>query len=121
MHFHPYQEEYIEVTEGKLGVEVDGNEYILTPANGEFTIHPWTNHRLYPLAPTSGSGDSQTTRFLLSGQRTEDAFKLDTVFFQNWYGYQDAVVVGGEKMDLLQVMNVRVSTVWSAIIYNMLT
>lgn len=107
LHFHPYQEEYIEVTEGRLGVEVEGKEYILTPTDGEFTIHPWSNHRLYPLLPAPGSEDLQTTRFLLSGEGTNDAFKLDAVFFQNWYRYQDAIVVGGEKMELLQVMNVR--------------
>lgn len=95
------------MTEGKLGVDVQGKEYILTAEDGEFTIYPWANHRLYPLIPKPGSGELQTTRFLLSGEDTTDAFKLDAVFFQNWYGYQNAVVIGGEKMDLVQVMNVR--------------
>jgi hypothetical protein len=107
LHFHPYQEEYIKVTEGRLGVEVQGKEYILTPEDGEFTIRAWTNHRLYPLMPAPGSGELQTARFLLSGESTKDMFKLDTMFFQNWYGYQDAVVIGGQKMDLIQVMNVQ--------------
>ena len=106
LHFHPHQEEYIEVTEGRLGVEVEGEEFVLTPADGEFTIKPWANHRLYPLIPERGSAALQISRFLLSGQETPEALKLDTVFFQNWYGYQDAVVIGNEKLDVVQVMNV---------------
>ncbi|KAK0615333.1 hypothetical protein B0T17DRAFT_541631 [Bombardia bombarda] len=102
MHFHPHQEEYIQVLEGALGVEIEGDrEYILTPADGELVVHPWANHRLYPLAKGSGN----YTRFLLSGEATAEAFRIDTVFFQNWYAYQDEVVLGRRKMDLLQVMN----------------
>ncbi|KAI1424617.1 hypothetical protein F5Y12DRAFT_785288 [Xylaria sp. FL1777] len=40
LHFHPYQKEYIEVTEGVLGVEVEGQEYELKPGDGDFTIRP---------------------------------------------------------------------------------
>lgn len=29
------------------------------------------------------------TRFLLWGEKTGEAYRLDTVFFENWYGYQD--------------------------------
>ncbi|KAF2744281.1 hypothetical protein M011DRAFT_449808, partial [Sporormia fimetaria CBS 119925] len=105
LHFHPYQEEYIEVTEGELAVEVEGREYILTPSDGEFLIRPWTNHRLYPVMPTAGSDGPRKSRFLLSGEDTKDAFKLDKVFFQNWYAYQDEIVVRGKKVDLIQVMN----------------
>lgn len=79
----------------------------MKPQDGEFTLQRWANHRLYPLIPTPGDDreELQTTRFLLSAEGTLEAFALDAVFFQNWYGYQDAVVVGGEKMDILQVMN----------------
>ncbi|KAI1827530.1 hypothetical protein F4861DRAFT_368664 [Xylaria intraflava] len=113
LHFHPYQEEYIEVLQGRLAVEIEGVERILTPKNGEFILQPWCHHRLY--SPVTEIGlqakehdddlDDQTTVFLLSGQDTDEMFRLDTVFFENWYAYQDRVVVDGEKVNLIQVMS----------------
>jgi hypothetical protein len=109
MHFHPYQEEYIKVLDGTLGVEVERTEYKLRPEDGEFLIKPWANHRLYPIidSPTGDAtpGDGKTTRFLLSGEKSHEAFQLDDVFFQNWYGYQDEVVMSGKQFDLIQIMN----------------
>ncbi|KAI0145105.1 hypothetical protein GGR57DRAFT_494756 [Xylariaceae sp. FL1272] len=114
LHFHPYQEEYIEVTYGSLAVEVEGVETILTPASGEFLARPWENHRLYSPQTTTNTGQGETggdpakgdkTVFLLSGQYTDEWYRLDTVFFENWYAYQDLVFVQGEKIDLLQVMS----------------
>jgi hypothetical protein len=103
LHFHPYQEEYITVTEGCLAVECNGVEHTLTPADGEFVIQPWTNHRLYPTAQRDGQ---TITRFLLSGKDTAETYKLDELFFENWYGYQDAVFVHGEPLSMVQVMSV---------------
>jgi hypothetical protein len=59
------------------------------------------NHRLYPCVT-----DQRITRFLLSGSDTAESYKLDEIFFQNWYGYQDQVLLHGEKVDLIQVMSV---------------
>ncbi|OTA98696.1 hypothetical protein M426DRAFT_258180 [Hypoxylon sp. CI-4A] len=101
LHFHPYQEEYIEVLEGRLGVEVEGDVLTRTPFDGELLVRPWQNHRLYPLMDPG----AKTTRFLLSGEETSNAFKLDTMFFQNWYGYQDEVLRKGIKFNIIQVMN----------------
>ncbi|KAI0490217.1 hypothetical protein F4859DRAFT_500664 [Xylaria cf. heliscus] len=113
LHFHPYQEEYVEVVEGRLAVEMEGVEHILSPSDGEFKLRPWCNHRLY--SPVTGLGaqdkrhddgwDGEKTVFLLSGQDTDEMFRLDTVFFENWYAYQDLVVVEGQKIDLVQVMS----------------
>lgn len=103
MHFHPYQEEFITVLEGSLAVEIEGVEKILTSAAGEVSIKPWTNHRLYP--PPQKKGET-ITRFMLSGADTEQAYKLDELFFENWYGYQDAVFVYGEALSVVQVMSV---------------
>lgn len=103
LHFHPHQEEFITVLEGRLAVESEGVETILTPAHGEFSIKPWTNHRLYP--PPHKDGET-VSRFLLSGVDTEEAYKLDELFFENWYGYQDAVFVHGEPLSVMQVMAV---------------
>lgn len=115
LHFHPYQEEYIEVLEGRLAVEIEGVEHVLGPKDGEFEVRPWCNHRLYsPVTEQGKDGelyddgwDGEKTIFLLSGQDTDEMFRLDTVFFENWYAYQDLVVVKGEKIDLIQVMSVR--------------
>ncbi|KAI1194518.1 hypothetical protein F5X97DRAFT_275392 [Nemania serpens] len=113
LHFHPYQEEYIEVLEGRLAVEVEGVEYVLSPKDGEFSLRPWSNHRLFSPVTDVEEGikgyddgwDGEKTVFLLSGQDTDEMFRLDTVFFENWYAYQDLIVVEGEKIDLLQVMS----------------
>ncbi|KAI1329092.1 hypothetical protein F5Y16DRAFT_367393 [Xylariaceae sp. FL0255] len=118
MHFHPYQEEYIEVLEGRLAVEVEGKETVLGPKDGELTLKPWSNHRLYsPVVDEAkvesyrddvteeGGWDGDKTVFLLSGQDSDILFRLDTVFFENWYAYQDLVVVKGERINLLQVMS----------------
>ncbi|KAF2672459.1 hypothetical protein BT63DRAFT_422918 [Microthyrium microscopicum] len=101
LHFHCYQEEYIEVTEGKLAVEADGKEQVLTPEDGVFQIKPWTHHRLYP-PPDDGS---EITKFILSGAETEEQYQLDHLFFSNWYAYQDTVFVQGGKFSLVQILS----------------
>lgn len=112
VHFHPNQDEFIEVLEGSLAIELRGQERILTPQDGEFCLPRWANHRLYPPPPAStdgrddGSSGSGITRFFLSAQDTVESFKLDLIFFQNWYAYQDEVVVHGKELDLIKVMNV---------------
>ena len=95
----------MQVLEGRLCIEVEGRERVLGPEDGEVRVESWANHRLYP-PPTGTGGGGTTTRFLLSGGETEEVFRLDTVFFQNWYGYQDEVVLRGAKMDLVQVFSV---------------
>lgn len=108
MHFHPHQEEYIKVLSGRLGVQVEKTEYKLGPQDGELRVLPWTNHRLYPLPPSESAGghDEGKTVFLLSAEKSSLDFQLDDIFFQNWYGYQDEVVMTGGKFDVIQVMNV---------------
>ncbi|KAI4864913.1 hypothetical protein F4820DRAFT_422089 [Hypoxylon rubiginosum] len=109
LHFHPHQEEYLEVLEGRLAVEIEGEERVLGPPDGEVTFRPWTNHRLYAPLSKGAEGkeepDLKVTRFLLSAQNTDELFRLDTVFFENWYAYQDQIVVKGDKVDLFQVMS----------------
>ncbi|GKZ33528.1 hypothetical protein AbraIFM66950_003430 [Aspergillus brasiliensis] len=118
-HFHPHQEEYIEVLEGELCVEAGNQEYTLTPQSGRFCVRPWVNHRLYPpLVPArqvqqshheddddEASKEDKVIRFLLSGQDTPETFKLDTLFFMNWYAYQEETVVVGKRVDIIQVMS----------------
>jgi len=103
VHFH-VQEEYIEALEGKMGLEIEGKELVLTPADGAHTIRPYVNHRSYPL-PESRQDGGKVVRFLLSGEKTSDVFELNTVFFENWYKYQNDVAVNGAKISLLQLFS----------------
>ncbi|KAI0802231.1 hypothetical protein GGR55DRAFT_683477 [Xylaria sp. FL0064] len=108
-HFHPYLEEYVEVLQGTLIVEVEGRAYRLEPGHPEFVVRRWQNHRLYhqePDQPHEGGAEDRIVRFLLSGEDTEEVFKLDKIFFQNWYGYQNDLAAGKTKFSLIQVMNV---------------
>jgi hypothetical protein len=107
LHFHPYQAEYVKVLEGQLVVEVGGREHVLSSGDGEFGIQPWLNHRLFPPPPKDPAGASdghKITRFLLSGQETRRSPKLDLVFFENWYAYQDQIVLRGRRVDMIQLL-----------------
>ena len=114
-HFHPYQTEYVEVLEGFIGIEMHGHDLIVGPEDGLVKIEPWTNHGLFPPpSPESKKGDEgkkgqegkerRVTRFLMSGAETAELFRLDALFFENWYGYQDEVVMSKKRMDLIQLM-----------------
>ncbi|KAI2607914.1 hypothetical protein GGR54DRAFT_396669 [Hypoxylon sp. NC1633] len=105
LHFHPHQEEYVQVLEGRLAIEVEGEERVLSSEDGEVALRPWTSHRLYSPVAESGEANLKVTKFMLSAESTPELFRLDTVFFENWYAYQDRIVVKGEKVDLIQVMS----------------
>jgi hypothetical protein len=110
MHFHPYQEEYVQVLEGTLGLEIEKTEYRLKAEDGQFLIKPWANHRLYPIIDDTSNdydGNGKAARFLLSGEKSRMTFQLDDLFFQNWYSYQEEVVMSNKKFDIIQIMNVR--------------
>lgn len=113
-HFH-FQEEYIEVTEGTLAVEVEGRELSLTAADGVFTVRPYVNHRLYPKPLSEQDGGGHVIKFLLSGQKMPQAYNMDVIFFENWYKYQDHVVVDKAPISLIQVMSVSFPTNWAVI------
>lgn len=100
--------EYIQVLEGILAVEVEGREHVLRPENGEFTVGPWTIHRLYTL-PAARVGepspeDSNIVRFMASAEKTLEVFKMDLLFFENWYKYQDEVIRRKQKIDIIQAI-----------------
>ncbi|KAI0385993.1 hypothetical protein F5Y04DRAFT_245181 [Hypomontagnella monticulosa] len=107
LHFHPHQEEYISVVEGVVALEVEGREYILGPDDGEFLVKPWIIHRLYTVSASSRGeqeSDSNIVRFKSAGQKTPEVLKLDLLFFENWYGYQDEALRNGGKIDMIQTM-----------------
>ncbi len=83
-----------------------GNEIILRPEDGEFTFPRGRHHRLYTCPSDGPDGQHEEVRVLLSGEQTESAHKLDFVFFENWYAYQERIVSGGERVDLVQVLSV---------------
>lgn len=105
VHFHANQDEYIQALEGNLGLEVEGKEIVLTSRDPEFRIGAWVNHRSYPLEPPRQDG-SKVVVFLLSGEPTRSVFQLGTLFFENWYGYQDEMVGAGRPIRFLQVLSV---------------
>ncbi|KAI5804960.1 hypothetical protein EDC01DRAFT_641472 [Geopyxis carbonaria] len=97
-HFHPYQAEFFEVVAGSITVEIDGKPIKRTPSSGEFTVHPWVNHRIYPTPNT----DEKEVVLLVSATATEGTggTEMDSVFFENWYRYQDQALSGGESVDV---------------------
>ncbi|RDA95696.1 hypothetical protein CP533_1168 [Ophiocordyceps camponoti-saundersi (nom. inval.)] len=100
MHFHLYQDEYVEVLEGSLVVEVEGVERVLRPGDGVVTLRRGVNHRTYPL----DGGESQRVRMLLSGAESASPFRLELAFFENWYAYQEQLFLSGESLDLIQAL-----------------
>lgn len=102
-HFHPYQEEYFHVVQGALGVELDGVERVLRPEDGELAVRRGVNHRL--CFPSGEDASLDPIRFYVSGEKTATAFALDLTFLENWYGYQEEVVVHGKKLDMIQVLS----------------
>lgn len=69
------------------------------------------HHRLFPHFGREGGREDgeKKTVFVLSGEESAEVFQLDTVFFQNWYGYQDRFVSEGKGPSLVQVMSVSFS------------
>lgn len=105
MHFHPYQNEYIRVMEGKLVVDVDGHEHVRSANDDDFRVDAWTNHRLYPFF-VSGNTDAEDVKVLIWGQKTPEAFHEDILFLENWFKYQDDIVMNKKSISLLQILSV---------------
>lgn len=105
MHFHT-QEEYIESVQGKMCLEIEGQEIVLTPEDGAYTIKPYANHRSFPMPLEVQDEGLTEVKFLLSGEKTAQEFGLSIVFFENWYKYQNEIVVGGKDISLVQLLSV---------------
>lgn len=105
LHFHPYQTEYVQVVSGRLILEVEGHERTITAGDGQVAVMRWANHRLSHPAPIDGP-DGDRTVFILSAENTAESFRLDTMFFENWYGYQHELKARHSgAMDIIQVMS----------------
>lgn len=92
--------------EGEMALELEGKEMVLTPEHGEFCVKRWTNHRIYPPASSRTESGPKKAVCLASGEQSALNFQLDFLFFENWYAYQDLLVVKGQKPDLVQIMSV---------------
>ncbi|KAI7780127.1 hypothetical protein LA080_000046 [Diaporthe eres] len=103
MNFHSSQLEFMQVLEGRLCYEIEGKELVLTPEDGEVCIEPWTHHRLLPTPPTDGPSGRRSV-VLLSSTDSDQVFKLDYIFYQNWYSYQEEFIIHGGSLSLLQVL-----------------
>lgn len=110
-HFHPFQEEYFTMLEGEMALEIEGKDGLLRPEDGEFCVKRWTNHRIYPPASAFEEGGPKKAVCLASGEQSFYNFQLDFLFFENWYAYQDLVVMKGAKPDLIQIMCVSAAAV----------
>lgn len=104
LHFHVSQDEYFQVLEGTAILEYGGQQHELSKDSPPFTIRAWENHRTYPLRADQGKN---IVRFLLSAdQIPQKAFKLNTLFFENWYRYQEEVIMNNGTFSLLQILSV---------------
>ncbi|KAI1656396.1 hypothetical protein F4813DRAFT_364230 [Daldinia decipiens] len=104
IHFHANQDEFIQATEGKVGLEVDGMEHVLLPGEDEYRIEAWENHRSYPIEQERQEGKT-IVKFLLSGAKSSEVYELNTLFFENWYKYQEHVAKNGGKINIIQVLS----------------
>lgn len=116
MHFHSSQHEFMQVLEGRLCYEVEGRELVLTPEDGEVCIEPWTHHRLLPTPPTDGPSGRRSV-FMLSSTDSDQVFKLDDIFYENWYSYQEEFIIHGGSLSLLQVLIVSTNMVSSSFLF----
>jgi hypothetical protein len=82
LHLH-VQEEYIESVQGKIDLELDGKEHVLSAGDRPMSIRPYVNYRSYPL-PLARKDDGKTAmKFLLSGEKTDSLFELNLIFFED--------------------------------------
>ncbi|KAI5862345.1 hypothetical protein GGS23DRAFT_94290 [Durotheca rogersii] len=105
IHLHANQDEYIQAVAGKLGLEIEGKELVLTSADPEYTIGRGVNHRSYPIERAGQDEGVTTVEFLLSGQRTPSVFELNTLFFENWYKYQEDMRKSNKPVSLIQILS----------------
>ncbi|KAI1391739.1 uncharacterized protein F4822DRAFT_104409 [Hypoxylon trugodes] len=101
LHFHPYQDEQIKVLSGQLIVDVEGQEHRLSPNDAELRVRRWAHHRL---RPSMDDPEKVEIRALVTGQKSSQLFREDVLFLENWYRYQDDIVMNKKKVELLQIL-----------------
>ncbi|KAE8373887.1 hypothetical protein BDV26DRAFT_296497 [Aspergillus bertholletiae] len=78
VYFHPFQDEYFRVEQGRMCLKVNGQTRILTPEDGEVQGRAGSIHRFY-IAPDS----TEDMVIILSASDTGLDYQLDRVFFEN--------------------------------------
>lgn len=99
-HFHPRQWEYFKVVKGALTVEIDGVAHEFTAADGEYALRPGPHHCLYAASEQA----STTVEFWLGATPSGAGQQLDQAFFENWYGYQEDVMLRGVWPDPIHMI-----------------
>jgi len=91
-HLHRYQTEFFKVEEGIMGVNIDGQIFKKTPEDPEFSIPPNVFHGFFRHPESPGP-----MTVVLSSSDSGRDYKLDRVFFENWYGFwhDSSVYYGG--------------------------
>ncbi|EEP75427.1 predicted protein [Uncinocarpus reesii 1704] len=90
-HLHRYQTEYFKVTQGLMGVNINGKIYKKTPDDPEFSVPANVFHGFFRHPESRGP-----MTVVLSASDSGRDYKLDRVFFENWYGYwHDAMIYHG--------------------------
>ncbi|KAM7205915.1 hypothetical protein V8F33_000745 [Rhypophila sp. PSN 637] len=100
-HFHPRQWEFFKVEKGSLTVEINGKPHQFTKEDGEYALPPGPHHCLYA---TPGQPADAVLEFWLSASPSGGAAELDQAFFENWYGYQEDILLRGVQPDPIQVL-----------------
>jgi len=101
-HFHPHSWEYMKVTSGRLTIEIEGVPKDYAAEDGEVCVPPGVHHCLY----TKSEQPTKCVEFWLSARAAEEMpSRLDQVFFENWYGYQEDILLRGVKPDFIQVLS----------------
>ncbi|KAI1371045.1 hypothetical protein F4677DRAFT_450756 [Hypoxylon crocopeplum] len=100
VHFHPFQNEWFRVEQGRMCVEIDGRLKTLTPEDGEVFGRAGCIHRFF-IAPDS----TEDMVAIISGSDPGRDYQLDRIFFENWYGlWHDYLVHEDGKMDMIQIL-----------------
>lgn len=89
---------------GSLTVEINGVRRVFTAKDGEYALPPGPHHCIYG---TPGQED-QVVEFWLGASASPKTAQLDQAFLENWYGYQEDIMLRGVKPDPVQVMCVSV-------------
>ncbi|KAI9839440.1 MAG: hypothetical protein M1819_002065 [Sarea resinae] len=99
-HFHPYQNEYFQVIQGRMALGVNDRSMVVTPDDGEMRAMAGDLHRFY-MAPDS------TEDLIVEITSSDPArdYQLDRVFMENWYGMWHDCVMHGKDFDMIQLLS----------------
>ena len=92
------QEEYFESIQGKMDLELDGKEQVLSAGDGRI--------QSYSLSLAQRHNGEIVINVSPSFEKTDSIFELNSGFVENWYKYQDDMVMNGANISLIQLFSV---------------